>query len=76
MGILDQLETKLTAVERLDIWLESRPKQEREEWRAAFIATDQYSDGALARLLTAKGFPAEYNLVHRYRAREVRRATR
>lgn len=76
MGILEELTPRVPAVKRLEAWLESRPKAEREEWKTALAETSLYSSGAIARLLTAKGFPADDNMVARYRRSEARRGTK
>jgi hypothetical protein len=76
MGILDELTAKVPAASRLDQWLETRPKAERDEWRKALAETKVYSSGAIARLLTAKGFPADDNMVARYRRMEARRVSK
>lgn len=71
MGILDELRSKGTRIDELAAWIAARPKAEREEWMVAIGDEARYSSGAIARLLTAKGFPANDNLVLRYRKREA-----
>jgi hypothetical protein len=69
MGILDELESKRTSSELLDDWLANRTEEERTEWLIAFADDARYSCGALSRLLNAKGFRANDNMVARYRRR-------
>jgi hypothetical protein len=76
MGILDELTPKLPAIDRLEQWLEARPPKERQEWQEAISQRKAYSSGTIARLLTAKGFPCDDNLVARYRRREASRVAR
>ena len=71
MGILEELRPKNGRINELAAWIASRPKAEREEWLAAMKDEVKYSSGAIARLLTAKGFAANENLVFRFRKREA-----
>ena len=73
MGILDELKPKNNRLEELKEWLAARPKKEQTEWAEAFTNLERYSNGAIAKLLNSKGFPADDNLVYRYRKLEARR---
>jgi|DEB0MinimDraft_3_1074331.scaffolds.fasta_scaffold42693_3 hypothetical protein len=70
MGILDELNSKTSQLDELRAWLASQPKKDRDEWTVALTDT-RYSCGAVARLLTAKGFPCKDNLIYRYRRAEA-----
>lgn len=67
-GILERLEAKKNQFVRLDEWLESRPKKERDEWLEALRRADLYSSAAILALLIENGLEGvNENGIVRYR---------
>lgn len=67
-GILERLETTKNQFVRLNDWLETRPKKEREEWLEALRRADLYPSGAILALLIENGLEGvNENGIVRYR---------
>ena len=68
MALRDEISPKINRLDELEIWL--KKQSNRKEW-TDIIFDEQYSSGAVAKLLTKHGFKADWNLVYRFRARHA-----